>query len=311
MEKDNEKLSNALHKLKLALIPLAQERPVLQILRKMTQNEDLQVQDIHQDNVLQLFLRLLPSSTVSSIISTAPITSLPSSNAIVSMSSNINIPTLPTIRSSFYERCQKCSKIGGHLVSCMNCHIVQHVACCSKGERPSIETMNIQWLCINCKYASSKRKNHYTDKNIDVKAASSNLLSGYKRIKVCNQIKENGNKPKNSSPLHSINTQSPGSDSEGVLSPRLTSHKMETNERNALNMGVKVNQKQDSTDLVLPHTPMSGDNESDGASKGSEMEIDIGSNQDEPRLGSLDRVPPPDNSTLEVTRQPARFDGDM
>src|ERR1044072_7492352 len=122
LEKDNEKLNNALHRLKLALIPLAQERPVLQILRKMTHNENLQVQDIHQDNVLQLFLRLLPSSTVSSIIGTTPITSLPSSNAIAL--STPNIPTLSTIRSSFYERCQKCSKIGGHLVSCMNCHTI-------------------------------------------------------------------------------------------------------------------------------------------------------------------------------------------
>src|SRR6266540_6353369 len=57
LEKDNEKLNNALNRLKLALIPLAQERPVLQILRKMTKNDGLQVHDIDQDNVLQLFLR--------------------------------------------------------------------------------------------------------------------------------------------------------------------------------------------------------------------------------------------------------------
>jgi hypothetical protein len=289
---------------------LAQERPVLQILRKMTHNEDLQIQDIHQDNVLQLFLRLLPSSTVSSIIGTAPITSLPSSNAITSMSSSdISISTLPTIRSSFYERCQKCSKIGGHLVSCMNCHIIQHVACCSKGEKPSIETMDIQWLCINCKNSNSKRKN-CIDKNIETRVASSNLLSGYKRIKVCNSIKENGSKSKNNLPLHSISTQNldNGSD-EGVLSPQLTPHKAETNERNTVNMEVKFNQKQDSTDLSLPNTPTSG-NENDDAIKSSEIEIDIGSNQDELRLGFLDRAPPSDNG-LEVTRQPARFDGDM
>ncbi|POG72014.1 hypothetical protein GLOIN_2v1599300, partial [Rhizophagus irregularis DAOM 181602=DAOM 197198] len=40
------------------------------------------------------------------------------------------------------------------------------------------------------------------------------------------------------------------------------------------------------------------------------MEIDVSSNQDELRFGSLDRAPPPDNGP-EVTKQPPRFDGDM
>ncbi|CAB4461687.1 unnamed protein product [Rhizophagus irregularis] len=304
LEKDNEKLNCALHKLKLALIPLAQERPVLQILRKMTRNEDLQVRDIHQDNVLQLFLRLLPSSTISSIFGTTPITS-PSIS-----SPNINIPSLPTIHSSLYEKCQKCSKIGGHLVSCINCHVIQHVACCSKGEKPSIETMDIQWLCINCKNFNSKRKN-CSDKNADTKVAAYNLLSGHKRIKVCNLVKENENKSKNGSPLHSISTQNlnNGGD-EGVLSPQLTPHKVEINKVSI------TSQKQNSTDLALPNTPMSGDNESNESddssftSKSSGMEIDVSSNQDELRFGSLDRAPPPDNGP-EVTKQPPRFDGDM
>jgi hypothetical protein len=303
LEKDNEKLNSALHKLKLALIPLAQERPVLQILRKMTRNEDLQVRDIHQDNVLQLFLRLLPSSTVSSIIGTTPITSPPSISSM--SSSNVNIPSLSTIRSSLYEKCQKCSKIGDHLVSCINCHVIQHVACCSKGEKPSIDTMDIQWLCINCKNADSKRKN-YTDKNSGTKVASYNLISGHKRIKVCNLAKESENKSKNSSPLHSISTRNLEDGDQGVLSPQLTPHKIEINKVNI------TSQKQNSTDLTLPNTPMSGDNESDDSSftsKSSEMEIDV-SNQDVLRLGSLDRAPPTDNGP-EVTRQPARFDGDM
>ncbi|CAG8594204.1 9136_t:CDS:10 [Funneliformis mosseae] len=268
LEKDNEKLNNALYKLKLALIPLAQERHVLQILRK--QNEDLHEQDIGQDNVLQLFLKIGTTSKPS--------------NAIASTS---NIHNLPTIGSSLYERCQKCSKIGGHLVSCVNCHIIQHIACCSKGEKPSMETIDIRWQCINCRNANPKRKN-YTD-NTDIKVVPSSLLGGYKRIKVCNPTKENGTKSRNNSPLDSISTQNldNGCD-EGVLSPQLTPHKAETNEGNTITMEVKIKDQQESTDLTLPNTPKSEDNESDDSN----------------------RAPPSDNGP-EATRQPARFDGDM
>ncbi|CAI2179378.1 13003_t:CDS:2 [Funneliformis geosporum] len=293
LEKDNEKLNNVLQKLKLALVPLAQERHVLQILRK--QNEDLQEQDIGQDNVLQLFLKIGTTSTPS--------------NAITSTS---YIPYLPTIGSSLYERCQKCSKIGGHLISCVNCHVIQHIACCSKGEKPSTEMIDIRWLCINCKNANPKRKN-YTE-SVDIKVVPSSLIGGYKRIKVCNPTKENGTKSRNNSTLNSISIQNldKGCD-EGVLSPQLTPHKAETNEGNTLTMEVKIKDQRDSTDLTLPNTPMSGENESDDSSftgNGSEMEMEIESNQDELKLGLLDRAPPSDNGP-EATRQPARFDGDM
>ncbi|CAG8583549.1 3662_t:CDS:10 [Dentiscutata heterogama] len=293
LREDNNKLNNALQKLKLALIPLAQERPVLQVLRKITQNDNLQSQDITTDNVLNLFMGLLPQSTVSNLFGT----SLSNHLGTSSSSSTIQSSSSPSLDS-----CQKCSNFGENLIRCYYCQKVQHVECCSKDEKSSIDTMNERWTCVDCKDSSMAKRKHYSDKKSNSNGPSLTLIGNYKRIKTNDK-----NSLKDNSSLYSISTHN--LDNSGVLSPQLTPQQLKST-----NGGTQNNVDDMVERYAMPHTPMSDDDkitsDDNDSSFSSDLEIDDESHKDNSTPGTFDRTPPPDNGP-EASRQPARFDGDM
>ncbi|CAG8590226.1 12231_t:CDS:2, partial [Acaulospora morrowiae] len=294
--KDNRKLNSALHKLKLALIPLAQEKPVLQVLQKVTQNDELQGQDINLDNVLSLFMKLLPKSTLSVLSSLIENALPPFTTDDASASSSVH--NVSSSASLLSEACQRCSEKGGDLISCSNCQRVQHVECFGKEE--NVKTGE-QWMCDGCKNATATKRKHCGEKNSGIKFPNLTLIGNYKRIR----MHEKEGTSKSNSISHNINTCNIDN-GDGVLSPQLTPHQTRSTNGN-------VPQKEEGSDqCAMPNTPMSGDNESSDdsilTSEGSEIEAK--NHRNDLIRRNFDRTPPPDNGP-EASRQPARFDGDM
>ncbi|CAG8649362.1 16172_t:CDS:1, partial [Racocetra fulgida] len=290
LREDNNKLNNALQKLKLALIPLAQERPVLQVLRKITQNDDLQSQDITMDNVLNLFMGLLP---ISNLFGTSLQNSLGTSSSS---------PSTLYSSSSPLDSCQKCSKFGENLIRCNYCQNVQHVECCSNDEKSSFDTVNDRWTCVDCKDSATVKRKYYSDKRSSSNVPSLTLIGNYKRIKTHDK-----NSLKDNSSLYNITTHN--LDNGGVLSPQLTPQQLKSTN------GATQNNIDDMTDrYAMPHTPMSDDDkitsDDNDSSFSSDLEIEDENHKDDLTPGTFDRTPPPDNGP-EASRQPARFDGDM
>ncbi|CAG8533328.1 6396_t:CDS:2 [Diversispora eburnea] len=271
LRKENHKLNNALHKLKLALIPLAQEKPVLQILQKVSQNEELQEQDINLNNVLSLFMGLLPKSTHSALSGlVGNDTFASSSSSVQNASSNFLFP----------EICQKCLEKGGNLVFCFHCQRAQHVDCCVKEEKPFYG----KWMCDECKNNLTTKRKHCDDKNS--KFPTLTLIGNYKRIK----INEKDDAAKENTPVYNNNMCN--LDDRGDRDGRDDAQN-DDSERYASNN-------------TQPEDNENNENSYDGR---SESEIEM-KNSNDLTYEKYDRTPPPDNGP-EASRQPARFDGDM
>ncbi|CAG8633359.1 32317_t:CDS:2, partial [Racocetra persica] len=204
--------------------------------------------------------------------------------------------------SSPLDSCQKCSKFGENLIRCNYCQKVQHVECCSKDEKSSIDTVNDRWTCVDCKDSATVKRKYYPDKRSSSNGPSLTLIGNYKRIKTNDK-----NSLKDNSSLYNITTHN--LDNGGVLSPQLTPQQLKSTN------GASQNNIDDMTDrYAMPHTPMSDDDkitsDDNDSSFSSDLEIDDENHKDDLTPGTFDRTPPPDNGP-EASRQPARFDGDM